>query len=80
MSKEELIAKAKAGRVDFNGNVEVSCTWDGEDWVSYYAQYADENGIHACPNGSEEYIDNFEPIDFDEVGDEKCNELIADIL
>lgn len=51
MSKEELIEKAKAGRVEFNGNVQVSANWDGNDWQPYYAQYADKEGIHACPDG-----------------------------
>lgn len=67
MNKEELVEKAKNGRVDFNGNVEVSQIWDGNRWEPYYAQYADKYGIHACPEGQENYIDDFEPYGFEEV-------------
>ena len=81
MSKEELIAKAKNGRVEFGGNVEVSATWDGNDWCPYYAQYADKDGIHACPYGQEIYIESFEPLDFDEIYDGTTyDKLISDIV
>jgi hypothetical protein len=81
MSKEELIEKAKAGRVEFNGNVDVSAVWNGDDWTPYYAQYADKNGIHACPDGLEYCVDDFEPYDFDEVyGGTTYDRLINDII
>ena len=81
MSKEEFIEKAKAGRVDFNGNVQVSANWDGYDWQPYYAQYADKLGIHACPDGQEDYIEDFEPLDFDEIyGGTTYDQLINDII
>lgn len=81
MSKEELIEKAKAGRVDFNGNVQVSADWDGNGWQPYYAQYADKNGIHACPDGMECYIEDFEPLDFEEIyGGTTYDLLINDII
>ena len=37
MSKEELIEKAKAGRVEFGGNGEVSQIWGGWEYLPYYA-------------------------------------------
>lgn len=81
MSKEELIAKAKNGRVEFGGNVEVNATWDGNGWCPCYAQYADKWGIHACPSGQENYIEDFEPCDFDEVyGADTYDKLISDIV
>ena len=81
MVKEELIEKAKAGRVDFGGNVEVCGIWNGYGWSPCYAQYADKNGIHACPVGQEEYIDDFEPYDFDEIyGGSTYSALVNDII
>lgn len=80
MSKKELIAKAKAGKVEFLGNVEVSQIWIGWDHLHYYAQYADKNGIHACPNGEEHFIDDYEPLGFDELPDKVYEELISDML
>lgn len=81
MSKEELIEKAKAGRVVFNGNVQVSSVWDENGWLLYYAQYADKLGIHACPDGQENYIEDFEPLDFDEIYDGITYDLlINDII
>lgn len=80
MSKEELIEKAKNGRVDFVGNVEVSQIWTGSDYLPYYAQYADKDGVHACPKGWEYSIDDYEPIPFGEVEDEVFEKLANDII
>ena len=80
MSKKELIEKAKAGRVDFNGNVAVDSIWNGTEMVFYFVFYADKDGIHACPEGSEEFINDFDPIDFDEIAPETYDLLCYDIV
>lgn len=80
MCKEELIEKAKASRVEFGGNVEVSQIWDGFEYLPYYAAYADKNGIHAYPPCFEDFSDDVEPIPFDEVEDEVFEKLANDII
>jgi hypothetical protein len=80
MSKEELIAKAKTSRVDFNGNVPMDGNWNGESYDGYYAQYADKDGVHACPCGQEEYVNDFEPYGFDEINESTYTCLINDII
>ena len=82
MSKEELIAKAKAGRVDFNGNVIVNGNWWPEemDYEPMFVHYADKDGIHACEEGEEKYLDCIAPFDFDEIEDEIYTQLINDII
>jgi hypothetical protein len=80
MSKEELIAKAQNEQVNFWGNVEVSKIWTGEDYLPYYAMYATKDGIHACQEGCEEFINDFDPIDFDEIADETYDLLCEDII
>ena len=80
MSKEELIEKANAGRVEFVGRVETSKIWTGMDYLPYYAQYADKDGIHDCPAGEEYCIDAYDPIPFDEVEDEVFEKLANDII
>lgn len=82
MSKEELIAKAKNGRVEFGGNVLVDLcgNWNGESYEEYYAQYADKDGLHACPYGQEEYVNDFEPYGFDEIKDNTYDKLISNIV
>ena len=79
MNKKELIEKAKAGRVDFEGNISVCSIWNGTEMVFYCAIYADKDGIHACPEGSEEFINDFDPIGFDEIADETYDLLSYDI-
>ena len=80
MNKEEFIAKAKAGRIDFIGKVEVEQLWDGFEYLPYYAAYADKDGIHAYPPCFEDFSDDVEPIGFDEIEDDVFEELINDIL
>jgi hypothetical protein len=80
MSKQELIEKAMNGRVEFIGNVEVTQIWTGYDYLPYYAQYADKEGIHACPKGEEYSIDAYEPTPFDEVEDNAYELLAKDVI
>ena len=80
MSKEELIEKAKAGRVEFCSNVKVSSIWDGFEDLPYYAAYADKEGIHAYPPCFEDFSDDVAPIGFDEIEDEVYDQLINDII
>ena len=80
MSKEELIEKAKAGRVDFNGTVAIDGVWNGESFDVYFVMYADKDGFHACPEDEEDYIDDYEPFYFDEIEDEVYDQLISDII
>ena len=80
MSKEELIAKAQNGQVNFLGNVEASKIWTGEDYLPYYAMYATKNGIHCCPEDNEVLIADYEPIPFEEIEDEVWDKLINDII
>ena len=81
MTKQELIELAKKGRVDFKGNVVVTSIWNGICMLAYFAQYADETGIHACPDEDIYCVDDYDPIPFDdeELTDEVYGELVADI-
>lgn len=81
--KEEAFKKLIAdngGRIEFGGEVCVSSVWDGCEQVAYLAQYADENGVHACPEGSELEIDCFDPVAFEDIDDETFDDLVEDII
>lgn len=80
MSKEELIAKAKTSRVDFNGTVAIKGVWNGFYWTDYFVHYADKDGFHACPYGEEEYIDSYMPFPLDDIDDDIYEPLINDII
>ena len=81
MSKEELIEKAKAGRVEFNGNVIVNGNWTEEmNYEPMFVHYADKEGIHACKEDDEDYLDCIAPFDFDEIDDETYTKLVKDII
>jgi len=80
MSKEELIAKAKNGRVEFGGNVAIDGNWTGDGFEPTYAHYADKDGIHAWGEKEDLYGVEFEPFGFDEIKDEIYDKLISDIV
>ena len=80
MSKEELIEKAKAGRVEFGGNVAIDGNWTGDGFEPTYAHYADKDGIHAWGENEDLYGVEFEPFGFDEVKDEVFEKLANDII
>ena len=68
-SKQEFIDAAMKGRVEFfGGSVICDTFWNGFEDIPLCAVYADKDGIHACPDGDEQYIDDFDPIPFDEIG------------
>lgn len=80
MCKEELIEKAKNERVEFGGNVAIDGNWAGDGFEPTYAHYADKDGIHACKEGDEDYLDCIAPFDFDEVDDETYQNLCDDVI
>ena len=80
MTTTELVQTAKEKRVNFGGNVAINGNWTGKRYERVYVHYADEDGIHACKKGKEEYLDEIAPFDFDELSEQELEKLIGDIV